>query len=88
MTTKILSMLTAAVTLAYAQDIETDDPTVKITSGTTFIGKQCPDITDVRCFLGVPYATPPVGDLRFKPPQSITYTEDQITTKKHGSKCK
>lgn len=48
-----------------------DDLVVETTSGQIrgFINATTPD---VRQFLGVPYAEPPIGDLRFAPPQNKT----------------
>lgn len=51
-----------------------DAPTVKIVNG-TLQGAKCPS-NDVNSFLGIPYAQPPVGDLRFAPPQSYNQTFD------------
>lgn len=45
-------------------------PTVTIQNG-TLIGK---DSGKVQSFNGIPYAQPPVGPLRLKPPQSINAT--------------
>lgn len=42
---------------------------VKSTSSGYVIGYLSEDDDSVRVFLGVPYAEPPVGDLRFRPPQ-------------------
>ncbi|KAJ8710914.1 hypothetical protein PYW08_009429 [Mythimna loreyi] len=38
-------------------------------------------------FLGIPYAQPPVGDLRFKAPQPATPWEGVRNAKEFGSKC-
>ncbi|KAJ8709952.1 hypothetical protein PYW07_009318 [Mythimna separata] len=38
-------------------------------------------------FLGIPYAQPPVGDLRFKAPQPSTPWEGVRNAKEFGSKC-
>lgn len=42
-----------------------------------------PILQDVKAYLGIPFALPPVGPLRFKPPQPITekWTETLIATK-------
>lgn len=44
---------------------------IKTSSGTIqgFVNKTAPD---VRQFLGIPYARPPIGDLRFAPPEPAT----------------
>ncbi|KAM4026760.1 thyroglobulin [Anomaloglossus baeobatrachus] len=40
-------------------------------SGSIFFGSH---VKNVNQFLGVPYAAPPTGDLRFRPPQSYSWT--------------
>lgn len=40
----------------------------------------------VTAFYGIPYAAPPVGDLRWKEPQAITWTETKQTVKM-GNAC-
>jgi len=41
----------------------------------------------VRIFLGIPYAAPPVGPLRWKPPQPVTPWKDVKETTAYGSRC-
>ncbi|MGI9223245.1 MAG: carboxylesterase family protein, partial [Woeseiaceae bacterium] len=48
----------------------TREPAVEV-SGETLVGKHD---ADVIAFLGVPYAEPPVGDLRWRAPQPLTST--------------
>ena len=41
----------------------------------------------VRRFLGIPYAAPPVGDLRWKPPQPHSSWSGVLDAEKFGSHC-
>jgi para-nitrobenzyl esterase len=41
----------------------------------------------VRAFLGLPYAAPPVGDLRWKAPQSAPAWKDERDATKFGAHC-
>jgi para-nitrobenzyl esterase len=43
--------------------------------------------SDVRMFKGIPYARPPVGDLRWKPPQSPKNWPGVRKAKKFGPRC-
>ena len=68
--TRILSaiaLLAAAVHAAPAQERATGSPSVTIANGTV-IGSS---LLGVDSFKGIPYAQPPIGDLRLRPPQSI-----------------
>ena len=41
----------------------------------------------VRAFLGIPFAAPPVGALRWKPPQPVTPWDSARTTTAYGAQC-
>ncbi|KAF2765364.1 alpha/beta-hydrolase [Teratosphaeria nubilosa] len=58
---------------------------VKTTSGTV-TGHPAPNAPQVGEYLGIPYAQPPLGNLRFAPPQP--YRSDRmITASSHGRNC-
>ncbi|KAJ9592676.1 hypothetical protein L9F63_015648, partial [Diploptera punctata] len=42
---------------------------------------------DIFAFQGIPYARPPVGDLRFKPPQPVEPWEGILDTRTNGPDC-
>jgi carboxylesterase type B len=44
-------------------------------------------VGEVSVFKGIPYAAPPVGDLRWKPPQPPTPWKDVRETKQFGPSC-
>ena len=48
--------------------LRTADPVVKIDSGLVE-GARSPDNSELVFFRGIPYAAPPIGELRWKPPQ-------------------
>lgn len=77
--TSLLFLASAALVTANSA------PTVKIRNGT---------VTGVHSssynqdyFLGVPFAQPPLGDLRFRPPQYINTTSRNIDATKYGPTC-
>src|SRR5690349_11951567 len=41
----------------------------------------------VRAFLGIPFAAPPVGALRWKPPQPVTPWDTARTATAYGAQC-
>ncbi|MGC2777484.1 MAG: carboxylesterase family protein [Bradyrhizobium sp.] len=43
--------------------------------------------TSVRAFLGVPFAAPPVGDLRWKPPQPVASWQAPRPATTYGAQC-
>lgn len=42
---------------------------------------------EVRVYKGISFAAPPVGDLRWKPPQPVTRWDGVLTADKFGSEC-
>ncbi len=78
-------LLTAlALTLAVAAQAQT--PLQLQTDKGEIQGKLSDDGT-VRAFLGVPYAAPPVGPLRWKPPQPATPWTSVHSAESYGSHC-
>ncbi|KAJ1553009.1 hypothetical protein HK405_009241, partial [Cladochytrium tenue] len=43
--------------------------------------------TPLRAFLGIPYAQPPLGELRFAPPQAISSHLGTVTATSFGHNC-
>ena len=58
---------------------------VKIAQGKLY-GKRI-NHDQVRAYLGIPYAAPPVGDLRWKPPQSAPKWKGERTAYSFGARC-
>lgn len=69
----VLATLAGLACLSPA-DAKTCAPTAKIANG-TYLGLYNKEYSQ-DFFLGVPYAKPPVGDLRFKGPQALTQSFD------------
>ncbi|KAK4049114.1 hypothetical protein OIO90_005584 [Microbotryomycetes sp. JL221] len=59
-------------------------PTVKTSDGTTWVGKQT---LDIESFLGMPYAEPPVGNLRFAAPQPLKRNLGTFDASQFGYSC-
>jgi para-nitrobenzyl esterase len=73
-----LSLLTTAAHAANSLRIKTDQGTVE---GTLTNGEQ------VRAFKGIPFAAPPIGDLRWQPPQPAAKWKGVREAKDFGSHC-
>eukprot|EP00644_Phytophthora_capsici_P009783 jgi/Phyca11/577335/estExt2_Genewise1.C_PHYCAscaffold_1080005 len=67
-----LSTSLTAVAILFASASATDPPTVTVKNGSYYGVHQ--ETYDQDLFLGMPYAQPPVGDLRFRIPQSLNST--------------
>ena len=77
----LLSALLFAAPLALAQNALN----ITLDSGPIH-GKESGD-GKVRIFLGIPYAAPPVGPLRWKPPQSVAHWKEVKETTALGHRC-
>jgi len=65
---------------------QTDGPTVKVDSG-TLQGEYVGADKSVAAFLGIPYAAPPVGELRWKPPQPVKAWRGRRAAAQFGPAC-
>ncbi|KAF9568773.1 carotenoid ester lipase precursor [Agrocybe pediades] len=72
-----------AASYAYAAPSALSGPTVKL-GDATFVGA---NLGTTQRFLGIPFAQPPVGNLRFRLPQPITYTNGTYDATDYGLSC-
>ena len=84
-----ISVLLLGLQLAYLSPLGAQSerqPVVKVESG--FLeGTRFGVERDAAAFLGVPYAAPPVGNLRWKPPEGAPLWSDTRKANKFGSPC-
>ncbi|KAK6525129.1 hypothetical protein TWF694_005275 [Orbilia ellipsospora] len=77
-------VLSSALGVSVSASPTPQGPTVKIANGTVYGVHSNTWKQDF--FLGIPFAQPPVGDLRFRPAQHINVTKD-IQAKAYGPTC-
>ncbi|KXJ83275.1 hypothetical protein RP20_CCG007795 [Aedes albopictus] len=77
------------VSTSHVNGVEADDVIVQIVPGKIRGVKQVlPNGKNYFRFSGVPYAKPPVGDLRFKPPVPVEkFDHEVLDCQKEGSNC-
>jgi para-nitrobenzyl esterase len=82
---KFLGMTLCAFCVFYAMAASADDLTIRTDKGKVH-GKKSDD-GQVRIFLGIPYGAPPVGPLRWKPPQPAAKWGEGREATEFGSRC-
>jgi para-nitrobenzyl esterase len=82
----ILRFVLSAAALACALPAQASDPLVIKTDLGKVQGKMSAD-GQARDFLGIPYAAPPVGPLRWKPPQPAAKWHGVRQASSFGSRC-
>lgn len=80
-----LLLVACCVALA-AQSPRDTPPSATIDSGTLQGAKFGPAPNEIM-FLGIPYAAPPTGELRWKPPQSVAKWQGTRKADAYGAAC-
>jgi len=73
-----LAVLPTVASAAITDPVKLDSGLISGTTGTS---------PDVRVYKGIPYAAPPVGDLRWRAPQPVPHWEGVRAADKFGSRC-
>ncbi|KAG2008420.1 carotenoid ester lipase [Coprinopsis cinerea AmutBmut pab1-1] len=81
----LASLVLVHAAIAAAVPLESRSNSVSVTlGGGTFVGEQKDGL---QKFLGIPFAQPPVGNLRFRLPQPITSYNGTYDARKYGPSC-
>ena len=78
-----ISLVVALVALGVSAPPSAAAPTATVEQGLL----SGVEVGSVDEFLGVRYATPPVGDLRWRPPQPVTPGQQQLDATQFGNNC-
>lgn len=79
-------LLPCAIALLSCISSHAADP-VRVTTDKGELQGKLSDDSQVRIFLGVPYAAPPVGSLRWKPPQPASKRKQVRSAQSYGYRC-
>jgi para-nitrobenzyl esterase len=84
-----LTSVAVFLTAGFAAYAQTDVPPVKLDSGTISgtISGGASAAGDVRIYKGIPFAAPPVGDLRWKAPQPVVHWSGVREADAFGPTC-
>ena len=84
----ILSLLVIACSTPSSNTLfrfDTNEPWFE-SNGIRYVGKRVAN-EEVEIYLGVPFAQPPIGELRWAPPQKITATNITVMAKRFAHAC-
>ncbi len=79
-------LLTAFAPLAFCLTSYGAEP-IRVHTDRGELDGKLSDDGQVRVFLGIPYAAPPVGPLRWKPPQPAERWPGVLTAQSYGARC-
>ncbi len=74
----VLGLSLLSPVLAYAQTLELGD--------STWLGQNSPT-QGVEAFYGIPFAKPPVDELRWQAPQPVSYDKGEFSAQQFGAAC-
>ncbi len=84
---RIITLLAAASLLAASTSADDRAKAERVKTSTGVVEGSADAGTGVRTFKGVPFAEPPVGDLRWRPPQPLKKWKSVRQAKQFGPRC-